>query len=68
MFAQTGNYILRYLFFMAAIFCLTSCENNLKTVSLITANDKNLPYVEKDASIFYTRFCQNEISSYSRRK
>jgi LPS export ABC transporter protein LptC len=53
MFTQKCNYILQYLFFIVAVFCLASCENNLKTVSLITSQDKNLLYVEENASIFY---------------
>jgi len=53
MFIRKGNYILCCLFFMGALFCLSSCENNLKTVSLITAQDKNLQDVEENASIFY---------------
>jgi len=38
---------------MAVVLCMVSCENNLKTVSLITAKDKNLLYAEENASIFY---------------
>jgi LPS export ABC transporter protein LptC len=54
MFTQKGNYDLRCLFLLIALFSLASCENNLKTVSLITSNDKNLLDVEENASIFYT--------------
>lgn len=53
MFTLKGNIILCCLFFIAAIACFTSCENNLKTVSLITTADKNLQDVEEGASIFY---------------
>lgn len=53
MFTQKGNYILQYLFFITAACCLASCENNMKTVNRITASDKNLQDVEKNASVFY---------------
>jgi LPS export ABC transporter protein LptC len=53
MFTQKINCSIRCLFFMATLLCMVSCENNLKTVSLITANDKNLLEVENNASIMY---------------
>jgi LPS export ABC transporter protein LptC len=45
--------MLRFLFFIAAVSIITSCENNMNTVSLITSQDKNLQDVEQNASIFY---------------
>ena len=51
---RKGHYILYILFFTVTGFCLVSCENNLKTVSLITSQDKNLQDVEENASIYYT--------------
>lgn len=51
---RKGKCILYGLFFAVAGFCLVSCENNLKTVSIITSQDKNLQDVEENASIFYT--------------
>jgi len=53
MFTQKGNYTICCLFFIAAIFCLTSCENNLNTVSIITSGDKTPLEVEDNASIMY---------------
>jgi LPS export ABC transporter protein LptC len=61
MFTQKDNNILRYLMFIPVLFCLASCENNLKTVSLITANDKNLQDVEENASIFYNDSAQTKL-------
>ncbi len=38
---------------MVAVFYLSSCENNLNTVTLITSKDKTPQEVEDNASIFY---------------
>jgi LPS export ABC transporter protein LptC len=54
MFAFKGNYILYGLFFSAVVLGLVSCENNMNTVNLMTAQDKNLRDVEDNASIIYT--------------
>lgn len=53
MFTQKGNYIIRCLFFITTLFWMASCENNLKTVSIITSEDKTPLEVEENASITY---------------
>ncbi len=61
MFTQKGNYNLRCLFLLMASLCMAACENNLKTVSLITAKDKNLQDVEENASVFYNDSAQTKF-------
>ncbi|HTA84422.1 MAG TPA: LPS export ABC transporter periplasmic protein LptC [Bacteroidia bacterium] len=42
------------LVLMLSVLCMASCENNLKTVDLITAEDKTPLLVENNATIYYT--------------
>ncbi len=54
MYWRKGNYLFLLLVFMSAIVGLSSCENNLSTITLITSPDKTPEAVEDNASIFYT--------------
>jgi len=53
MYRQKGKYFLRSLIIVITFFWLSSCENNLNTVTLITSKDKTPLQIEDNASIFY---------------
>jgi len=61
MLTQKGNYILRCLVFLTATLFLVSCENNMNTVNLMTAPDKNLREVEDNASIVYNDSARTKL-------
>lgn len=54
MITQRSSFIPRCLLYIIFVVWVTSCENNMNTVKLITSQDKNLQDVEDNASIFYT--------------
>jgi len=61
MFTQKGKNVLQWFFFIGAMLCFASCENNLNTVTLITSSDQTPLAVEQNASIFYNDSTRNKF-------
>jgi len=53
MFRRKDKYFLRGVILTIILSWLSSCENNMNTVTLITSKDKTPQEVEENASIFY---------------
>lgn len=67
MYWRKGNYLFLLLVFMSGVLGLSSCENNMSTVSLLTSKDQNLQLVEDNASVFYTDSAKTKFHLTSKR-